>query len=361
MTRSRRPRSVRTATESAVGSKTPSPRFDTISAGPVGRNVFGPTTRTGAMRATTGATTSWSWGSAPKGSIEYRPSRRRRTSPPPGPTLLIPGRGRSRRWAAASPHPRDTPSIGTSGRSGVTVAHSNSSVHTSWVERSRRARARRRALRSVGRRCPWSTVRSRGAARARRRVRRPARRSVHIGPVIGIGIRPPRRTACHTLAAPGPTMLSGPSTSSEQRRDHRTGRVVGVQQLKHRVGQRGNRHRRQVAALDRAGSACANPRSSPSASAATGMSWRRPMSAANASNASRAPPERRRRRDRRVLVRYAGPTTTAAVHRDRAAQHDALQVAAHALRHRARRRHTSACTARRPSPGVGSRARRSPK
>ena len=49
-TRSRRPHSWRTATDSAVGSSTPSPRFVTSRAGPSGGRCSAPVTRTGIVR-----------------------------------------------------------------------------------------------------------------------------------------------------------------------------------------------------------------------------------------------------------------------------------------------------------------------
>ena len=216
---------------------------------------------------------------------------------------------------------------------GTTSAHSNSSRSTCWVdlqvrETERTDRATRRAGASVAQqldhmrrdrgtrdladtrgarsRTAGSTGKRNAAAEARGLPRRRRARADDV-----------QRAVVATL----------------DRRDHRLGRVVGMQQRERRIGERGHRHRPAAGAGGRAGSARANP---PPARSATRTRRRR-----RGGRARRPRSPRLAAATFRTGSRGAGMTLfvgnrrvdgTRAVHLEAAADDDVLEVA------RARRR-----------------------
>ena len=73
-----------------------------------------------------------------------------------------------------------------------------------------------------------------------------ADRAPQTGAAPGNGTRPPRRAACHGVAAPRTDDVARAVEAVLDRRDHRERGVVGMQERERRIGDRAHRHDRQA-------------------------------------------------------------------------------------------------------------------
>ena len=228
--RRRRDTTGRTAMPSTAGSTMPNPRLATSAAGPLAGRCSPPSISTRIAALNSGVTRSTICGSKPNGSTGYRPSKCRRSvvrerERPRDVVDVEPiAIGNGQVHAAATSGPRTRRHLETSGPPDLRLASCDRLAarrdrdHVGPLEelaqhglRGHEMRGRARRPRGHPRRCGrGAAARSRAARSRRPRARRLAAPS-HIGPTTGSGTRPPRRTACHGVAAPGPTTLSGPS------------------------------------------------------------------------------------------------------------------------------------------------------
>ena len=247
---------ARTATPSAAGSATPKPRFETIDRGTGLRDVLAArdvdADRRVEQRRRRGRRV------AGRGRTGRRGSGRRHGAGP--------RRGAVRTCAMRSTSSRSrSPIVGRRrsscrpasprSRSATTSAHSNSSRSTSCVG-TRSASPSSSTARSARRRCSrGAAARSTCGAIAAPGELDDARRDVPERPgSTGSGTRPPRRAACHGVAAPRTDdVAAGRRAGARSRRPSRGG-VVGVQQRERRVGRTRARARPAAAAAGRAGS-----------------------------------------------------------------------------------------------------------
>ena len=333
-TRSRRPVARSTATASAAGSKTPKPRFATMTAPPVVRHVLG----AGDVRRGPRTRTS---GRDQVGELRIEPERvdriaaaepaaqrlqQRARSPRRGRCPAVVGAGRSSSGSTVAPvmpPPRARSAIGHD--VGPLEQLAQHVLRRAQIGEAERARWRGRSNR-----CGRGGAARRRAARSPRPRPRSARATARQnGGSTGSGTRPPRRAACHGVAAPGPTMLQRAVVAALDRGDHRAGGVVGMQQRERRIGERAAPARPAAAAAARAGSGRANRRPARSAT----------RTRRHARSGARRPCRDRfdlRAATRRTRVRGAGTTSlvghrrvqrTRAVHLEPAAHHDVLEVA----------------------------------